>query len=194
MTPPSLNFARRPFIDERPFFFGAGLGFTLAAIFLVANVRQYAEFHRQIDGTTHQIESLEGRRDRADRDAAASRAALNNYKVSNLASESKALLKLVAERRFSWTALLARLERTLPPDVRVTRLTPRFDENGGAYLDCALIGKTSEAVVRTIVALAHDPLFDAVDLKSEAAPEASLPDGFSFELFLRYRSAPGKTP
>ncbi len=192
----TLDFARRPFRDERPFLLSAALAFGLAAVLLVANVRQYADFHRSSEGTARQIESLEARRDRADRDAQASRAALNNYKVSNLARESRGLLKLVSERRFSWSALLARLERVLPSDVRLTRLTPRFSETGETTLDCSLVGKTPDAVVRTLAALSKDPEFAAVELRSEAPPGAGgagAPEGYGFQLYLKYGSA-GQTP
>ena len=184
----SLNFARRPFRNERPVVITLVVGFTAALLLLAANVSLYAAFQRETAGTAEQIQSLERRRDRA-----APEAALNNYKVSSLATESRALLKLVAERRFSWTGLLARLERTLPSDVRLTRLTPRFDEAADTYLDCALVGRTPDAVVRTITALSRDPSFSAVDLRSEAGPESGTPEGFTFELYLKYRP-PGGTP
>jgi hypothetical protein len=182
-----MNFARRPFRNEQPVLLVLVAAFTAALLLLVANVSLYAAFQNETAGTAQQIQSLERRRDRAARDAAASQAALNNYKVSSLAQESRALLKLVAERRFSWTGLLARLERTLPTDVRLTRLTPRFDDAAETYLDCALIGRTPDAVVRTITALSKDPSFSAVDLRSEAGPEAGTPEGFTFELYLKYR-------
>ena len=189
----SLNFARRPFRNERPVLITLVVGFTAALLLLAANVSLYAAFQRETAGTAEQIQSLERRRDRAAHEAATSQAALNNYKVSSLATESRALLKLVAERRFSWTGLLARLERTLPSDVRLTRLTPRFDEAADTYLDCALVGRTPDAVVRTITALSRDPSFSAVDLRSEAGPESGTPEGFTFELYLKYRP-PGGTP
>ncbi|HEY6050146.1 MAG TPA: hypothetical protein VIZ58_02790 [Thermoanaerobaculia bacterium] len=189
----TLNFARKPFRNERPVVVTLVVAFAAALLLMVANVSLYAAFQNETAGTAQQIQSLERRRDRAVRDAAASQAALNNYKVSSLAQESRALLKLVAERRFSWTGLLARLERTLPADVRLTRLTPRFDEAADTYLDCALVGRTPDAVVRTITALSRDPSFSAVDLRSEAGPEAGTPEGFAFELYLRYRPA-GGTP
>jgi hypothetical protein len=191
MTRP-LNFARRPFVDERPFLLGAGFALVLGSVLLAANVRQWIDFHRQIEGTARQIESLEARRDRAVREAAASHAAIDSYRVSNLATQSKGLLKLVAERRFSWTALLARLEKVLPSDVRVIRLAPRFEESG-VLLDCALVGKSHDSVVQTITALAKDPLFEAVDLRSEQSPDAAagagLPDGYPFDLSVRYRGS-----
>jgi len=189
MTPRAFDFSRRPFRDERPLILGAAISFVLAAVLAFANVRQYADFHRKIEGTARQVESLQSRRDRAVRDAAASRAALDQYRTSNLAQQSGALLRLIAERRFSWTALLARLERTLPADVRVSRLSPKFSEKGEMSIDCAFIGKGGDAVVRTITAFARDPLFEAIDLRGETAPDAARPEGYTFDLVLRYRKS-----
>ena len=47
------------------------------------------------------------------RTAEAARAALGNFKVSALAVESGGLIRIVQERRFSWTGLFARLERAV---------------------------------------------------------------------------------
>jgi Tfp pilus assembly protein PilN len=182
-----LDFSRRPFRDERPVLLVAGVAFAAAAVLLVANVQQYREFHRQIGGTGRQIEFLEERRQKASRDAEQSRVALNSYKVSALAEESRGLLRIVAERRFSWTALLARLERTLPPEVRVSRLAPKFEDSGAVMLSVGLIGKDAESVVRTIAAFAHDPAFEAVALHSEATPEKGVPEGRTFVVTVAYR-------
>jgi Tfp pilus assembly protein PilN len=105
--------------------------------------------------------------------------------VSSLAAQSKGLLRIVGERRFSWTALLARLERVLPAEVRVTRLTPRFEENG-ITVSLGLVGKDADSVVRTIASLAHDPLFSVINLNSESTPEQGVPEGHAFEVDVRY--------
>jgi Tfp pilus assembly protein PilN len=188
----NLNFARRPFRDERPVLLAAGILFAVAAILLFANVRLYASFRREVGGTAEQIDDLEKRRAAALRESQEARAALNNYRVSSLAQESRELLRLVEERRFSWTALLARLERVLPPEVRVTRLTPHFEEKG-VSLSLGLVGKDSDSVVRTIAALARDPVFSLVDLKAESTPEQGVPEGHSFEIDARYAAPEGGT-
>jgi hypothetical protein len=182
----SLNFARRPFTNERPFLFAAGVALLLGLVLLLANVRQWTDFHREIAGTSIQVDALEARRDKAVRDAAASRAALENYRVSSLATQSKALLRLVAERRFSWTGLLARLEKTLPPEVRVTRLAPRFDESGRVTLDFGLVAKAQATISQTLVALSKDPAFDAIQLKAESVPETAAAEGYVFDVTARY--------
>lgn len=183
----SFNFARRPFRNERPVLVTVAAAILATVLLAGANLRQYVDFQRETAGTAQQIRSLERRRDRAAKDASFARTALENYKVSTLAQQSRALLKLVAERKFSWTSLLTRLERTLPADVRVTRLTPRFDETGDTYLDFALVGRSGDAVIRTITALSRDRAFSAVDIRSEAGPETGAPEGFAFELVVHYR-------
>jgi len=187
-----LDFAQRPFRDERPVFLVAGLAFVAAGFLLTANVRLYRDYHREIEGTGRQIEFLEKRRDRASREAEAARTALNNFKISSLAVESRGLIRIVRERRFSWTGLLARLERVLPPEVRVTRLTPHFEESGETTLSIAMLGKDAESVVRTIAAFARDPAFDSMVLHSESSPEKGVPEGRSFLMTVRY--VPGAKP
>jgi Tfp pilus assembly protein PilN len=187
-----LDFARRPFHDERPVFLVAGLAFLLAGLLFAANVRLYRNFNRDIQGTGLQIEFLQKRRDKASREAEAARAALSNFKVSALAVESGGLIRIVQERRFSWTGLFARLERALPPEVRVTRLTPQFGESGETKLEIALLGKDADSVVRTIAAFSRDPAFDSMDLHSESSPERGVPEGRSFLMTVIYR--PGAKP
>ncbi len=183
-----LNFSRRPFRDERPVFLAAALAGLCTAILLFCNVRLYTDFHREMDGTSRQIASFEERRLHAVAEAEEARTVLKGYRVSTLAQQSHGLRKLIGERRFSWTGLLGRLERTLPADVRLARLTPKFDEAGETHLDLGLVGRSSESVPRTIEALSRDSAFGSVELRSETSPERGVPEGYSFELSLRYRA------
>jgi Tfp pilus assembly protein PilN len=186
----TLNFARRPFRDERPVLLVAGVLLAVAAGLLFVNLRLYTTFQREVAGTSEQINELEKRRASALRESQEARDVLNTYRVSSLAQESRGLLRLVEERRFSWTALLARLERILPAEVRVARLTPHFETNG-VTLSLGLVGKDSDSVVRTIAALGRDPVFSVVDLKSESTPEQGVPEGHSFEIETRYAAPEG---
>jgi len=181
----SFNFARRPFRDERPVLLTVGILLFFSAVLLFANLRLYAGFQHSVAGTSQQIDYLEKRKATALREAEEARSALNSYKVSSLAAESKGLLRIVGERRFSWTALLTRLERVLPPEVRVARLTPRFEENA-VSVGLGLVGRDADSVVRTITALSRDPAFLVVNLKSESTPEHGVPEGHSFEVEVRY--------
>jgi len=177
-----IDFARRPFLDERPVWLVIAVAVLLGAVLLLANVRLWVGFHRDVASVHQAIADLTVRGRAATQASAEARDALRSYKLSAMAIESRELLRLVAERRFSWTGLLAHLERTLPADVRLARLTPRFGEGGDVGLDVGLVGRTPQTVVKTLGALSADPLFHDVVLKNETNPEKGAPEGYSFEL------------
>ena len=188
----SLNFARRPFRNERPVFLAIGGALILAAILAFANWRLYRDYHRSVAGTTREIESLQLRKAAATKSSEEARTALNSYRVSSLAKESRGVLQLVAAHRFSWIGFLTKLERVLPPDVRVTRLTPAFSDSGQVAVSLSLVGRDADSVVSTIAALSHDPAFTAVEIHSESSQEKGVPEGHTFELAAQY--VPEVTP
>jgi hypothetical protein len=192
VSEPRLNFARRPFRDDRPVFGLAGAAIAVALVLLAANVRLYADFHKRIAGTTAEIRVLEERRTRASSEVDSARRALDTYRVSSLARESQGLRRLVAERRFSWTGLLAALERALPPDVRVSRMTPSVSNTGVVWVSLGLVGRSPDSVVQTVASLSRAPSFEGVSLNAEAGPEHGIPEGYSFEMTVAYR--PGGAP
>jgi len=182
-----FNFARRPFRDYRPVYLAAGIAFLVGAVFFALNLDLYADFRKHMEGTLKQIDWLEERQARASQTAEQARTALGSYPVSDLASESRELLRLAEERRFSWTALLAWLERTLPPEVRLARLTPSVGDSGEVRLTLALVGRSPQSVTRTIAALLRDPACSSVELSSETSPEGGVPEGHSFLLEVEYQ-------
>ena len=180
------NFARRPFHDDRPVWVATGVLALAGLVLLAANVRQVATYRRGVADIQASVDTLEARQHKAEARAQAARAALSSYRVSAMAEESRGLARIVAERRFSWTTLLARLERTLPPLVGVSHLQPRFDKDGEIWLDMQLIGKGAESVVPTIAALSKDPAFAQVELKTETTGEPGSAEAFQFTLSSRY--------
>jgi hypothetical protein len=184
----TFNLARRPFQDDRPIYVATVVLLLAGAALLLANVRLFTEYRRQVADTREEIAALEDRQVRADRKIEASKSAVSAYKLSALAEESRGLAKIVAERRFSWTTLLARLEKTLPHEVGLAHLQPRFEGDGEVWLDMQFYAKNREAVVKTIAALAKDPALDGVELRTETTVlEAGSPEPFQFSLGARYQ-------
>lgn len=185
----TFNFARRPFRNDRPAYVIAGALLLSGAALLAVNLRLFADYRRQVADTRAEIAALEERGRHADEKAQAARSALGSYRLSALAEESRGLARILAERRFSWTTLLARLERTLPSDVGLVHLQPQFDESGNASLELQLIGRNREAIVRTIEALSKSPAFGRVALKSESQPEAAAGEPLQFAISGHYDPA-----
>jgi Tfp pilus assembly protein PilN len=183
------NFAKRPFRDDRPAYVAAAVLFFAGAVLLAVNVRLYTAYRRGVSDVTAEIAALETRQRAAETRANEAKAALSSYKLSALAEESRELARLVAERRFSWTGLLARLERTLPSDVGILRLQPMFGKDGDIALEIQLAGRSREAVVPTLAALAKDPAFGTIDLRTETQPEGTTAEPFQFVLSSHYSPA-----
>lgn len=182
----SWNYARRPFRDDRPAYAAAAVLFFAGAVLLAVNVRLYTAYRRGVSDVTGEIAALETRQRAAETRGNEAKAALSSYRLSALAEESRELARVVAERRFSWTGLLARLERTLPWDVGILRLQPLFGKDGDVALDLQLAGKSREAVVPTLAALAKDPAFGSIELRTESQPEGTTAEPFQFLLSSRY--------
>jgi hypothetical protein len=168
-----FNFARRPFRNDRPAFAAAVALLLVGAALLAVNIRLFADYRRQVADTRAEIAALEARGALADEKTQAARSALGSYRLSSLAEESRGLARVVAERRFSWTSLLSRLERTLPFDVGVVHLQPLFGVAGDVTLTLQFAARNREAIVHTIEALSKNPAFGQVELRSESQPEAS---------------------
>lgn len=184
----SWNYARRPFRDDRPAWVAAAVLFFVGAVLLAVNVRLYTAYRRGVSDVTGEIAALETRQRAADTRANEAKTSLSSYRLSALAEESRELARVVAERRFSWTGLLAHLERTLPSDVGILRLQPIFGE-GDVSLVLQLAGRSREAVVPTLAALAKDPAFGSIELRVETQPEGTTADPFQFTLSGHYTPA-----
>jgi Tfp pilus assembly protein PilN len=182
----SWNFAKRPFQDDRPVYAVVVVLFLSGILLAAANLRLFAEYRRLVADTRADVAALEDRQRRADEKANAARAALASYQLSALADESRGLSRILAERKFSWTTLLSRLERTLPPDVGLSHLTPSFDQNEAVSLTMQLAARNREAVVKTVASLSHDPAFTDIELRSETAAEGGSPDPIQFHLTCQY--------
>ncbi|HEY2797257.1 MAG TPA: hypothetical protein VGK26_05155 [Thermoanaerobaculia bacterium] len=183
----TFNYARRPFRDDRPAYVFAALLLLAGAVLLTINLRMAADYRRQVADTRAEIAQLETREHKAEEKAQAARAALGSYQLSALAEESRGLARIAAERKFSWTSLLARLERTLPPDVGIMHLQPQFGMKGESSLEMQLSARSRDALVRTVEALSKSPEFGHVDLRQEAQPDqATGPDPLQFQLSCAY--------
>ena len=195
-----LNFARRPFRDDRPIVLTIAASILFGAALLALNVRDYYAFKRASVGTQAEIGRLNDTAAKTEELAGRERAGLAAVRLKDLQTESTLLNTLLKEREFSWSLLLTRLEHALPGDVYVTRLSPAVQADGNAWLTLDFVGKAQDSIVRTLAALARDPYFRTPMPSSETDPEKGAPEGFTFHVTVQYLArgdksieTPGKT-
>jgi len=192
--PLPLNFARRPFRDDRPIVLTVAASILFGAMLLALNVRDYYAFKRSSAGTHAEIERLNDTAAKTEELAARELAGLASVKLKDLQTESTLLNTLLKEREFSWSLLLTRLEHALPGDVYVTRLSPAVQPDGNAWLTLDFVGKGQDTIVRTLAALARDPYFRTPMPSSETDPEKGAPEGFEFHVTVQYLARGDKPP
>ncbi len=122
------NLASRPFYDDRPFRIAvAVVAALLAAVTIynaVALVRLTAA-HGRLGAHAAEAEQEAAR---LRRQAGELRTRIDPREVEAVAAAAREANRLIDQRTFSWTGLLARLESTLPADVRIKAVQPRVDK------------------------------------------------------------------
>ena len=120
----ALNLARRSFVNTRPVARIAILLWLLSGLLLAANVTLFWGY---FSGSTEQRARLNGVQDEIARGKQEIARLDEQVGQLDLASQNELVLFLngkIAERTFSWSLLFDRVAETLPPAVRLTRLTP----------------------------------------------------------------------
>jgi len=182
-----LNLASQPFRNRTlPWTLAAVIALVSAAA-MVFTLGEYRRTRERALMVEQDVRSL-----RTERDALRSQAeAVNSMLTDEQRRTLEAAHLILGRKNFSWSRLLADLEATLPPAVRVSRITVRdIDAAGGrtrADLELAVVGKSASEVNRLIADLARASIF-AADLLT-MTPETR--GGSGVEATLRVRYTPG---
>ena len=97
--------------------------------------------------------------------------------------------QLVNRRSFSWSRLLVDLESSLPPNVRVSRITVRDVTTQGsqtiAELDLAVFTKNASTISEMISAMHGEGVFQA-ELRAQTLQKGRGESGTEYELYVVY--------
>lgn len=203
--PGRFNLARRPFVDTRPANLTAMfLAVLVAALSFVAArtvTRYFADSSRtraSIASLRAEISSLEEARRQAE-------ASLARIDVGALASEVADANEIALRRAFSWTRFLSRLEKTLPPDIRIAsiglqKLTAargaiaiaRRGSGESVLVSLVLVSRDPNGLPKTIRAFDASPWFEGPAPASEDRGEKGLPEGRRLALSVTYHDVEGR--
>ena len=150
MKPIHLNLASRPFRDYRPVYAAVVLMALLTAFLALNNVDTFLRYRTETKTTRANIAKLEQQIADEQRRTETFAQRLRGVDLKLLASQAEFANAQLAERAFSWSELLDRLENVLPKDVRLQSVTPSFDKDGLVHLSMTCITKTGEGLTATI--------------------------------------------
>ena len=183
MKPIHLNLAARPYRDYRPVYAAVVIMSLLAAFLMLNNIETYYRYIHETRATRAEIAKLETQARRERELNASAKARLAGIDVRRLDTQTKFINAKLAERAFSWSALLDQLEGILADDVRIVSVGPHFLDNGQVQLDLEMQTKTAGGMETTINRMFEDRRFLNPFPKAESKIEGG---GYSFGLTVFY--------
>ena len=148
MKPLHLNLAGRPYRDYRPLYAVVVATSILIAIMLLNNIETGYRYVRDTRTTRDKIAQVDSQTDAENRRTEDAYQRLRGVNVKLLSDQAQFVNARLAERAFSWSELLDRLERVLPDDVRIESISPSFAKNGIVHLAMQGLAKNGDGMTR----------------------------------------------
>jgi hypothetical protein len=159
VKPIHLNLASKPFRDYRPVYAAVVIMALLTAFLALNNVDTFLRYRTETKTTRADITKLEDQTANEKRQTDTLAQRLRGVDLKLLASQTEFANSQLAERAFSWSELLDRLEHVLPADVRLQSVTPTFAKDGLVHLSIICIAKKSEGLTTLLNQFNNDPHF-----------------------------------
>ena len=188
MKPLHLNLASRPYRDYRPVYITVVVMSLLAAFLMLNNVETYYRYTRDTQSTRAKIASIEAQTQQEKQRNESVQQRIKGLDLGKLDAQTKFVNAKLAERAFSWSALLDELESVLADDVRLVSVTPTFGKDGGnTALSLEFLSKSADGMVRTINRMHADPQFRNPFPNRQTVVEGG---GYAFGLTVEYVPPP----
>ena len=183
MKPLHLNLASRPYRDYRPVYAVVVVSSILIAYLMLNNVDTYYRYIRDTKTTRSKIADLDRQAEMEQRQTQQVTERLRSFNLKVLSEQTQFVNARLAERAFSWSELLDRLENVVPNDVRLESISPTFSKDGFVHLTIIALGKNSQSMVHTLDRFNHDLHFASAFPSSEDRTD----HGYHFGVSLDYR-------
>jgi type IV pilus assembly protein PilN len=182
MKPIHLNLAARPYRDYRPVYAAVVVMSLLTAFLMLNNVETYYRYNHETRSTRAKIAAVEAQTQREKQNAQIAQNRLQQIDVARLEAQTQFINAKLAERAFSWSALLDQLESILGDDVRLQAVSPSFTEEGPISLSLSFEAKKSDGLIETVNAMHADRHF------RDPFPnnESQTPTGYTFNIHVQY--------
>lgn len=167
MKPIHLNLASRPYRDYRPVY-AVVVALSLATAFLMLNnIETYYRYIHETRSTRAKIAQVEEEARVEKQKEETARRRLQGLDLKRLDQQTRFINAKLAERAFSWSRLLDELESVLTDDVRLTSISPTFNEDGRIDLQLEFQSRSADGLITTINRMNADPQFEDTFPSSE---------------------------
>jgi len=183
VKPLHLNLAAKPYRDYRPYIAVMAIGWLLVALMALNNLDTWYRYQHDTKTTREEIASLGRQTEMEQTKLQTAEQRLRTVNVPLMTAQTQYVNSVLAERAFSWSELLDRLERVVPDDVRLVAISPSFNKNGLVHLSLNCVGKTGQSMVSMIDRLNADPHF----ARPFPSSETNTGTGYEFGISVDYR-------
>ncbi|HEY2090924.1 MAG TPA: hypothetical protein VGJ81_03475 [Thermoanaerobaculia bacterium] len=159
MKPLHLNLSSQPYRDYRRVYAVVVVMSLLIALLMLNNIDTYYRYTTETKSTRATIEKLDLQAQQEKTRAQAADNQLHSFDLIALGNETHFINARLAERAFSWSELLDRLEDILPKDVRINNIAPSFQRSEFVHLEMSFDAKTPEGMLNTITNLQKNRQF-----------------------------------
>ena len=168
------NLSTRPFYNVRAVRAVLGL-FALVVIGLtLLNVVQFVRLSSRQRTLSADAVRAETEAARLRAQAAGFRARIDPRELATVSADAKEANAIIDRRAFSWTMLFSQFEQALPPDVRITAVQPRREQDGSFAVNIGVEARRVEDVEAFIQALEAQTPFKDVLARKEQTGDSGL--------------------
>jgi type IV pilus assembly protein PilN len=175
-----INLASEPFRRDRPMFVGS----AAVAVLMTASLGTLIYLALMDRGIIEQARQTQAQLDRELRSVTAEKRKIDADVVrpenSEVLERSVLINELLLRKGISWTRIFADLEKTLPPNVRVTQIKPQVDNNDKIQLEMTVAADSAEPLTEFLGKLEASDVFGSYNVSVTQAPTQTDP-------FYRYR-------
>jgi hypothetical protein len=164
------NLSTRPFYNVRAVRAVLGLFGLVVIAFTLFNVVEFIRLSSRQRTLSADAVRAETEAARLRSQAAGFRARIDPRELAAVSADAKEANAIIDRRAFSWTTLFSQFEETLPPDVRITAVQPRREQDGSFAVNIGIMARRVEDVEEFIEALeARTPFKNVLPVEEQTA-------------------------
>jgi Tfp pilus assembly protein PilN len=171
----AINLASHPFRRDRAMIVAS----TLVCLLLVASmgvlIHLANEDNKQLGDVRHEVAMLKKQVQSVNDQQAKLNGVIHQPQNETVLERSVFINSLLLRKGISWNQIFTDLEKTLPYNVKLTRILPSVDEQGHVTLDMTLAADEIAPMVGGLKAFQENTLFGAVEYKNIIPPSQSEP-------------------